>query len=132
MAAIRGSNTAPERRVAAALRNLGHRPRRNHENLPGRPDFVLPRAKVIIFVHGCFWHRHRGCKFTTTPTTRSRFWKAKFEANVARDRRVTAALRRTGWHVLTVWECATRDPGRLQRLISSRISRCLVRRRKSR
>ncbi|HEX9782120.1 MAG TPA: DNA mismatch endonuclease Vsr [Opitutaceae bacterium] len=87
----------------------------SNRNLVGRPDIVLPRHKCVVFVHGCFWHRHLGCPRATTPTTRNAFWLAKFEANIARDRRQQHALRASGWMVLIVWECETRDPELLAR-----------------
>ena len=115
MSRIRASATAPELRVLAVLRALGQRPRCNDRTLPGRPDLVLRGRRMALFVHGCFWHRHRGCPRTYTPATSQRFWAEKFLTNVRRDRRVVAALRRDGWSVATVWECQTAGP-RLARL----------------
>jgi DNA mismatch endonuclease, patch repair protein len=114
MARIRGKDTAPERAVRSLVHGLGYRFRLHGRDLPGRPDLVLPRLATVIFVHGCFWHRHQGCRFTTTPSTRARFWQDKFSRNVARDRRTAAALRRLGWSVITVWECQLRRPDRLR------------------
>lgn len=87
----------------------GYRFRLHRRDLPGAPDIVLPRYNVAIFVHGCFWHLHSGCKYSKMPATRPAFWKAKLEANVARDRRAVDKLHALGWRVLCVWECATRD-----------------------
>jgi DNA mismatch endonuclease (patch repair protein) len=82
--------------------------------LPGRPDVVLPKHQTIVFVHGCFWHRHKNCKDATMPKTRREWWQAKLEGNATRDRRNQAALRRSGWHVITVWECETENPEKLK------------------
>ena len=79
------------------------------KDLPGRPDLVFPRYRAVVFVHGCFWHRHEGCRFAYTPGSRVRFWTEKFRQNVARDRRTEDALRSLGWQVLVIWECETRD-----------------------
>lgn len=108
MSRIRSRDTEPERRVREVLRSLRYKFREQAADLPGRPDFVLLHHRVAIFVHGCFWHRHRGCRFAYSPKTRVRFWKAKFQENVRRDRRVKDQLRRAGWATLVVWECMTR------------------------
>ena len=124
MASIRGRDTRPERVVRSIVHRLGYRFRLNVRDLPGSPDLVLPRLDTVIFVHGCFWHRHPGCRYATTPATRVRFWQEKFDANVARDRRVAGQLRRLGWSVLTVWECQLKRPevvaDRLERLLRER------------
>lgn len=108
MGNIKGRNTKPERLVRTALHRLGFRFRLNARDLPGTPDVVLPRYRAAIFVHGCFWHRHRGCRFAATPQTRSDFWQAKFEGNVARDSAARDALLAQGWRVAVIWECQTR------------------------
>ena len=113
MSKIKGRNTQPEIVVRSILHRLGYRFRLEPQKLPGRPDVVLTRWGAVVFVHGCFWHRHRGCKFAYMPKTRKTFWKAKFDANVSRDRRVRGALRKLGWQVITVWECALREPERV-------------------
>ena len=105
MSGIRGRDTAPEWTVRRYLHAAGLRFRVHVRGLPGTPDLVFSSRKVIIFVHGCFWHRHSGCRFATTPSTRPQFWEAKFHANVARDRRHQESLRQLGWAVITVWEC---------------------------
>lgn len=97
------------------LHRLGYRFRLHDRSLPGRPDIVLKRHRAVVFVHGCFWHRHRGCKFAYTPKSNVVFWTTKFEGNVARDREAIRRLRRDGWRVLVVWECAVSAPARLQR-----------------
>jgi DNA mismatch endonuclease (patch repair protein) len=76
-----------------------------NRQLPGKPDIVLPKYKAVIFVHGCFWHRHKGCKGATTPKTRTEWWQEKFDRNVANDKKNTRALRKQDWQVLTTWEC---------------------------
>jgi len=94
------------RRLAHAL---GMRFRLHRADLPGRPDLVFPRYRTAVFVHGCFWHRHGGCKKSTSPKTKVEYWEAKFRTNVERDARNASELERMGWRVLTVWECETRD-----------------------
>lgn len=115
MSRIRSGDTSPEIAVRSILHRLGYRFRLHDRNLPGRPDIVLKRHRVALFVHGCFWHRHRGCRFAYTPKSNISFWTAKFAENVARDRVVLRQLRRDGWRVLVVWECRLRHPSRLQR-----------------
>lgn len=108
MAGIRGMDTKPELALRRALHALGFRYRLHVRSVPGKPDIVMPKYHAVIFVHGCFWHRHRGCRYTTTPSSRRDFWIAKFDANVARDIVVRSALSQAGWRVATVWECALR------------------------
>ena len=108
MALIRGRDTKPELRVRSLLHGLGYRFRLHRRELPGSPDIVLPRHKAVIFVHGCFWHRHPGCRGATTPKTRTEFWRQKFEGNVRRDNAVRASLDKAGWQVLVLWECETK------------------------
>lgn len=108
MAGIRGKDTKPELRLRLALHARGFRYRLYVKNLPGRPDLVLPKYLSVIFVHGCFWHRHPGCRYTTTPGTRAEFWQEKFQTNVRRDNLVLGELRRMGWRIGIVWECALR------------------------
>lgn len=105
MSGIRAKDTKPEKLVRSALHRAGFRFRLHDKRLPGRPDIVLPRYKTVIFVHGCFWHRHPGCKYAATPKTRTEFWQKKFEDNVHRDAEVRAALEADGWRVVVVWEC---------------------------
>jgi len=111
MSRIRGRDTAPELALRKALHALGLR-FRLHARLPGKPDIVLPRHKAAIFVHGCFWHRHDGCKVASTPKSNTAFWEEKFQRNVARDRRVTSQLEAAGWRVLVAWECQLTGKGR--------------------
>lgn len=109
MAGIQGKNTKPELTVRRVLFASGYRFRLHRRDLPGAPDIVMPGRKIAIFVHGCFWHMHQGCRYAKMPTTRPEFWKAKLEANVARDRHAVEKLQALGWRVLCVWECSTRD-----------------------
>ena len=109
MAQIRGTNTKPELAVRSALHRLGFRFRLRSYGLPGRPDVVLVRLRVAVFVHGCFWHRHPDCRYASTPSTRPEFWASKFAANVARDNAVRSNLLLDGWRVATIWECAMRS-----------------------
>lgn len=119
MSAIKGKDTKPEMMVRRFLHACGFRFRLHRKDLPGKPDIVLPKYKVVIFVHGCFWHRHKGCPKATTPATNVDRWKTKFDDNVARDARNQAALREAGWDVIVVWECEI-NPERLS-LLASRI-----------
>ena len=111
MASIRGRNTRPEVALRSALHRLGLRFRLHREGLPGRPDIVLLRHRAVVFVHGCFWHRHPGCRLAYDPRSREDFWQAKFAGTVARDARQREALLAEGWRVATVWECALRERG---------------------
>lgn len=107
MAAVPQKDSKPETVVRRAVHRMGYRYRLHVRDLPGSPDLVFPRLRKVIFVHGCFWHRHR-CRRATTPATRRTFWLTKFAENRARDRRSIRALRRDGWDVYVVWECWTR------------------------
>lgn len=109
MSRIRSSNTAPEVALRCAMHAVGFRFRLHSKGLPGKPDIVLPRYKTVIFVHGCFWHRHRGCKVATTPKTNTEFWVEKFDRNVVRDARTREQLEGLGWRVIVVWECELRS-----------------------
>ena len=108
MSRIRSINTKPERLVRSALHGLGFRYRLHRKDLPGTPDLVLPKYRSVILVHGCFWHRHPGCRFAYSPKSRPSFWAAKFAANVARDQNDLRRLRSLGWRPIIVWECQTR------------------------
>lgn len=108
MAQIRGKDTRPERIVRSILHRLGARFRLHRRDLPGNPDIVLPRYGLVVFVHGCFWHRHPDCKYAYTPKSRVEFWTSKFAQNVKRDRQVRPELETLGWKVIVVWECETR------------------------
>lgn len=108
MSGIRAKDTKPEMRVRKALFACGYRYRLHRRDLPGTPDIVLPSRKVAIFVHGCFWHGHTGCKLAKVPGTRTDFWQRKFELNSKRDKVAVDALQSAGWRVLVVWECFVR------------------------
>lgn len=105
MSRIKGRDTKPELLLRSLLHRAGFRFRVHAKDLPGKPDIVLPKYKVAIFVHGCFWHRHAGCRNATMPSTRAEFWSEKFRGNVERDARNIAAISDAGWSALTVWEC---------------------------
>lgn len=113
MRAVRRADTKPEMVVRRSLHALGLRFRLHRKDLPGTPDVVLVKYRTAIFVHGCFWHRHRGCSKTTTPKKRAKFWATKFRQNVFRDGRNGDLLRKRGWSVLTIWECETERPAEL-------------------
>lgn len=119
MSRVRGKHSKPERAVRSAAHLLGFRFRLHRRGLPGSPDLVFPRLKKIIFVHGCFWHRHPGCHRTTSPKTRAGFWNEKFVTNVERDARVERELRALGWKVMIVWECQTLNSAKLFGLLKS-------------
>lgn len=120
MSGIQSKNTKPEMLVRQYLHAQGFRYRLHTRELPGAPDLVLPKYRVVIFVHGCFWHRHAGCRFATHPASNIERWKTKFQSNLERDAKNVAALQATGWCVLVVWECELkREPlDRVQRLAS--------------
>lgn len=105
MSRIRGKDTTPELRVRKLLHRAGYRFRLHTPDLPGKPDIVLKKYETAIFVHGCFWHRHKGCPGATTPKTRTDFWLNKFDSTVKRDRQKQRLLEEMGWKVITVWEC---------------------------
>lgn len=105
MSRIRGKDTAIEMKVRKYLFGCGFRYRKNVTELPGKPDLVLPKYKTVIFVHGCFWHQHEGCKYATVPDTRTEFWVEKFRKNIENDRLNQERLVAMGWKVLVIWEC---------------------------
>ena len=109
MRAVKGRDTAPELLVRKLAHGLGYRFRLHRVDLPGKPDLVFPSREKIIFVHGCFWHRHSGCKKASLPKSRPEYWHSKFSANVERDERVRAELEARGWKVATIWECETKN-----------------------
>lgn len=122
MSRIRGRDTQPELVVRSMLHKMGYRFRLHSSLLPGKPDIVLPRYKTVIFVHGCFWHRHPGCKYAYHPKSRQEFWEKKFQQNIERHRVVNTKLETLSWHVVVIWECETIDPERLRILLGQRIS----------
>lgn len=122
MSRIKGRDTKPEMIVRSALHKLGYRFRLHSRTLPGKPDIVLAKHKTVIFVHGCFWHRHENCKFAYLPKTRIDFWQQKFLENINRDVQVKLLLENAGWRVLVIWECQTRNIDRLCAHISNSLN----------
>ena len=119
MARVKSKGMKPEMRVRRLLHGLGYRYRLHRTDLPGRPDLVFPARRKVVFVNGCFWHRHDGCPRVRIPATNRAYWLAKLERNHARDARNVAALQEQGWAVLTVWECQLRDlPAATQQMIA--------------
>lgn len=114
MSGIRGKNTKPELLVRQYLHAKGLRYRLHANELPGKPDLVFPKYRTVVFVHGCFWHRHEGCKFAATPKTNSAFWIKKLSANRDRDLQHESQLQALGWKVLTIWECQIGEPNLAQ------------------
>jgi DNA mismatch endonuclease (patch repair protein) len=119
MRAVGQANTGAELRVRRVLHALGYRFRLHRKDLPGTPDIVLPKYKAVVFVHGCFWHRHAGCHKSTIPKSNLEYWQAKFSGNVARDRENRRQLRALGWRTLVIWECWTSQISNLQRRIEA-------------
>ena len=116
MSGISGKNTKPEIAVRQALHRLGFRYRLHVRDLPGKPDIVLPRYRAVVNVHGCFWHRHPGCRYATTPASNAEFWRVKLQGNVERDKRTDSQLASLGWRVFTVWECESGNAALLRQL----------------
>jgi DNA mismatch endonuclease (patch repair protein) len=110
MSQISGKDTRPEMMVRKFLHSNGFRYRLHVKDLPGKPDIVLPKYNTVIFVHGCFWHAHEGCKYFKIPQTRTEFWKEKLLANRARDEKHIQQLKEMGWRVIVIWECELKKP----------------------
>ena len=121
MSRIRCKDTSPEIAVRSLLHQLGYRFRLHRKDLPGSPDIVLPRYRTTIFVHGCFWHRHQGCRLAYLPKSRVEFWEKKFADNIKRDFLARKALKSAGWRVIVVWECELDDIKTLQRRLISEL-----------
>jgi DNA mismatch endonuclease (patch repair protein) len=119
MSRIGPRDTVPELAVRRAAHRMGLRFRLHKKELPGRPDLVFAKYRLAVFVHGCFWHRHAGCKNATMPKTRPEFWQRKFRGNVERDRRACDELEHLGWRTLIIWECETEEPARLDSILSA-------------
>ena len=122
MSRIKGKDTRPEIMVRSMLHRAGYRFRKNVKNLPGKPDIVLPKYKTVIFVHGCFWHRHKECKGATTPKSNTEFWQDKFDRNVANDKKHARQLRKQGWHVITIWECELKHPEKVLKKLEKKLA----------
>lgn len=116
MSRIRSKDTAPERLVRSSLHRMGYRFSLRRRDLPGRPDIVLSKYRIAIFVHGCFWHRHAGCKYAYMPKSRVGFWRRKFADNTRRDEEVAREYRRLGWRRFVIWECEAQKPAWVRRL----------------
>ena len=127
MSRIRSKDTTPEKAVRSVLHRVGYRFTVNgpkNRLLPGKPDIVLPKYNTVIFVHGCFWHRHKGCKDASVPKTRTDWWLKKLDGNVARDRRNQSLLKKAGWRIIVVWECESKQlPDYLECVISRGLKR---------
>ncbi len=119
MSRIKSRDTKPEKKVRSFLHRNGYRFRLHRKDLPGRPDIVLPKYHTVIFVHGCFWHRHSGCKLAYTPKTRTAFWNEKFRKNVERDENAVSQLENAGWIVIVIWECQADDDAVLKEKVSN-------------
>jgi len=113
MANIKGKNTRPEITIRSLLHRQGLRFRIHDKSLPGKPDLVLKKYKAVIFVHGCYWHRHENCKLASMPKQNRTFWMKKFDANIYRDGVVYFKLKSLGWRTAIIWECAIRDKSNL-------------------
>ncbi len=113
MSAIRSKNTNPETVVRSLLFALGYRYRLHRKDLPGKPDIILKKHNTVIFVHGCFWHQHKECKRANIPKSNKKYWIPKLERNVERDKINKGELNRLGWNVITIWECETKDSGKI-------------------
>ena len=107
ISAIKSKNTKPEIKVRKLLHSMGYRFRLHSKDLPGSPDIVLPKYKTVIFVHGCFWHRHENCKYASTPKTRKEFWNKKFTENKKRDSEIQEKIKILDWRSVVIWECET-------------------------
>jgi DNA mismatch endonuclease, patch repair protein len=105
MSRIRSRNTKPEMQVRKFLHGQGFRYKLHDKKLPGKPDIVLPKYKTVIFIHGCFWHGHKGCKYFVVPKTRTDWWLHKINSNIANDTKAIKALKKNGWKVIHLWEC---------------------------
>lgn len=119
MSRVRGKDTTPEMRTRRCAHAMGLRFRLHRKDLPGKPDLVFPKHRLVVFVHGCFWHRHPQCSKASIPKSRTEYWQKKFETNIARDFRVVQKLEAIGWRVEIVWECETRDPEVLRKRLES-------------
>ena len=117
MSAIKSKNTKPEIAVRKLLHSMGYRFRLHRKDLPGSPDIVLPKYKTVIFVHGCFWHRHENCKYASTPKTRKEFWENKFKSNLKRDAEVQEKIKNIGWQSVVIWECEIKNKEIKDRLL---------------
>lgn len=121
MSRIKGKDTKPELLVRSLLHRMGYRFRLHRKDLPGKPDIVLPKYNTVIFVHGCFWHRHKDCKYAYNPKSRASFWQNKFKENIERDNKKQAELKKIGWEVIVIWECDLRKVEELKMKIKKEL-----------
>jgi DNA mismatch endonuclease, patch repair protein len=121
MARVRSRDTKPEIAVRDALKKAGYKPRLHSANLPGRPDIVLGKYSIAIFINGCFWHQHPGCEAASKPRSNQQYWNQKLASNVRRDRRTAKELRQRGFRVITIWECQVRGRQDLNKYVHQRI-----------
>lgn len=122
MSRIKGKDTKPEMLVRKFLHANGYRYRLHVKDMPGKPDIVLPKYKTVIFIHGCFWHGHKGCKYFVVPKTRTEWWMNKINTNIANDTKAVKALKKEGWKIINLWECELK-PGSLNKSLQKLISR---------
>ena len=122
MRRVHSTDTSAERTIRSLLHAMGFRFRLHRNDLPGKPDVVLPKYRSVVFVHGCFWHRHPGCVRASTPAENREYWLPKFERTIARDQRTISKLRERGWNVVIVWECELKDADALRRRLFSEIA----------
>ena len=122
MSRIRSENTKPEITVRSLIHKMGYRFRLHRNDLPGKPDIVLPKYNVVIFVHGCFWHRHPGCKYAYTPKSRQEYWKSKFKQNIKRHKKTAKELEDLGWQIIIIWECELRNMEKLKKVLLKKIN----------
>ena len=118
MSRVRDRDTGPEILVRSMVHRMGFRFRLHRDDLPGKPDIVLPRHRKVIFVHGCFWHQHEGCPHSKRPSSRVEFWNSKLDDNIRRDRKNHEALAGLGWNILIVWECETQNPESMRKKLN--------------
>ena len=118
MSRVRSKNTSAELRVRSLLHRSGYRYRLHVRGMAGKPDIVLPKYRTVIFVNGCFWHRHQGCPRSSTPKSNTAFWLRKFELNKRRDQETVSELQRNGWDTFTIWECQTKNAQTLENLVA--------------
>ena len=119
MRQVRNKNTTPEILTRSLMHAMGLRFRLHRKNLPGSPDIVLAKYRTVVFVHGCYWHRHPGCKYASTPKTNTAFWQNKFAQNVNRDTESCRKLKKSGWNVLIIWQCETKDIEKLRKRLAT-------------
>lgn len=124
MGRVKGKNTTPELRVRKLLHNMGYRFRLHRKDLPGKPDIVLPKYRLCIFVNGCFWHQHPGCPRATTPSSNVDFWNTKLMRTKERDHQNITALSKSGWRTLVIWECETKNISQLEKALVNLLTRC--------